>query len=185
MSTTPLHSASTSIRQSSRRSIVKGAAGAAASAFIAAGWTVQATARPMVETGSAPAVRTPVKVVVVYDQPDDVELFEGYYRTKHMPLAMKLPNCASLETAIAVSGPEGEAASFYRIATLTFNSEADMVACMNSEVGQAAFADIANFATGGATATILSDIQAVQPGTSNPAYSEVAGPGRFEQRQPE
>lgn len=150
-------------RQPTRRAIVRGLAGAASAAFLSAGWTVQAAPRANFETGLAPTLEAPVKVVVVYGKPDDVELFEGYYRTKHIPLAMQLPNCASLETALAVSGPEGEPATFYRIATLTFNSEADMVACMNSEVGQAAFADIANFATGGATATILSDIQARQP----------------------
>jgi uncharacterized protein (TIGR02118 family) len=106
-------------------------------------------------------VGNPARIVVVYGHPEDVAIFEGYYQTTHMSLALAMPYVASFESAIGVSGPAGEKAAFYRIATLTFNSEAELEACMVSAAGQAAFADIANFATGGATATIVSDIHSV------------------------
>lgn len=172
---------------STRRAILKSfAGGAAGAAFLAAGWAVDAAApRANFEVGSAPALRNPAKIVVVFGHPEDVEIFEGYYRTKHVPLALTMPYCASLESALGVSETAGEKAAFYRIATLTFNSEADLVACMSSAAGQAAFADVANFATGGATATIVSDIQAYQLGAPETSGAEIAIPKRFEQRRSE
>jgi uncharacterized protein (TIGR02118 family) len=156
------------------------------SAFLAAGWAVDAAApRANFETGGLTGSSGPVKVMVVYGHPEDVEIFEGHYRTRHIPLARRMPFCASVEGARAVSDAAGEKASFYRIATLSFDTEADMLACMASEVGQAAFADITNFATGGATATIVTDIQTFQPVPDVNLRQDVAGPGRYEQRLPE
>ena len=181
-STTSDHS-STSRRQSSRRAILKSfATGAAGAAFLAAGWAVEAAPRAALETGSAPVVRNPAKIVVVFGHPEDTEIFEGYYRTVHLPLARAMPKCVSLESALAVSEAVGEKAAFYRIATMTFNSDADLAACVGSAAGQAALADVANFATGGASATIVRDIQAYQLGAAEASGSEIAIPKRYEQR---
>lgn len=171
----------------SRRTILKSfAGGAAAAAFLAAGWAVDAAApRANFETGGITGPGTPVKIVVVYGEPEDVEIFEGYYRTKHLPLALAMPYCASIESALAIGEAAGGKASFYRIATLTFNSEANMLACMASEAGLATFADVANFATGGATATIVADIQSFQGAPDVNVRQDVAGPGRYERRSPE
>lgn len=171
----------------SRRAILKSVAGGAVgAAFLAAGWAVDAAAQPPAfEVGSAPGISTPVKIVVVFKEPEDRGLFESYYRTTHVPLALRMPFCASLESALALGDALGQKASFYRIATLTFNSQADMVACMASEAGQAAFADVANFATGGATATIVNDVQSFQLGTDAASSGTNAAPRRYEQRQPE
>lgn len=176
---------SDSSHSTSRRAILKTfAGGAAGAAFAAAGWAVTSAApRPAVELGSAPATRVPVKLVVIFNEPEDAELFEGYYLTTHLPLARAMPNCASLETAVAVGGAAGEKAAFYRIDTMTFNSEAALVSCVASAAGQAALADVANFATGGATATIVHDIQSFQGAVQAGPSSDVKLPQRYEQRR--
>lgn len=171
--------------QASRRSIVKGVAGAAAAAFLAAGWTVEAAPRPALETGSAPAIPDPVKIVIVYGHPEDADAFESYFLEHHVPLARGLPLYTSIESALAVSGAEGEEASFHRVSTVTFNSEADLVASLASEAGQAIYADIANFATGGATATIVTGIQVVTPDDDVAGANSSRSAGRYEQRSPE
>lgn len=167
-----------------RRAIIKTfTAGALASAFTSAGWTVDAIARPTYEMGNAPVLPSPVKVVFVFGHPDDAELFEGHYRTVHVPLVMQLPNCVALESALAVNDADGKDASFYRIATLSFASTDDMVSCMSSAAGLAAIADTANFATGGVTATVVTDVQLRGFKADNGPSTKVKLPLRYEQRR--
>jgi uncharacterized protein (TIGR02118 family) len=49
------------------------------------------------------------------------------------------------------AGPDGTRPAFYRMAELYFASQDQMQTAMASPEGQATMADIANFATGGAT----------------------------------
>jgi uncharacterized protein (TIGR02118 family) len=95
-----------------------------------------------------------VKIVVLYGPPSDPGAFEEYYANTHLPLAAKIPNVKRFEASRVVATPDGSAPPFYRIAELWFDSEADMQASTSSAEGQATVADIANFATGGATVMI-------------------------------
>lgn len=147
-----------------RRAIIKTlASGALASAFASAGWTVQATARPMLEIGQAVELPKPVKLVFIFGRPTDVLLFEGNYVTNHLPKALKLPGCLALEEAQAVSDADGADPAFYRITMVSFASHQDMADCISSDAGREVIADIANFATGGVTATVVTNIKARQP----------------------
>ena len=172
------HANGPSGRSSSRRAIVRALAGGAiGSAFLAAGWNVNAAVpRGAMELMSAPVPRLPTKLVIVYGHPHDAAAFETYFAARHLPLARALPFCASIEIALAVAGPAGEAPAFYRMATLTFASEADMAACVASEAGQLALADIATFATGGATATVITGIEAYQGGETLANAADATGP---------
>lgn len=167
-SPTPPGDVASPARHATRRALLKSfAGGAAGAAFLAAGWAVDAAApRAALEVGSAPVVSNPARIVVVFGHPDDYEIFEGYYQTKHVPLELAMPYCSSIDSALGVSGTAGEKASFHRIAFLAFDSEEELVASMASVAGQAAFADIANFATGGATATIVSGVTTLKGGVS-------------------
>ena len=98
-----------------------------------------------------------VKLTVLYGQPESPEAFESYYAATHMPLARAIPKVVRIETARGIANPEGGAAPYYRIADLWFPDMDTLDAAMNSEYGKAAAADIANFATGGAT-LLISDI---------------------------
>lgn len=168
-----------------RRAVIKTfTAGALASAFTSAGWMVSSAA-PAFEMGMAPVFPAPVKLVLVFGHPEDEELFEGHYRTVHLPLVMRLPKCSSMESALAVGDMDGKNASFYRISTLTFASNDDMVSCMSSAAGLAAIADIANFASGGVTATVVSDIQTRGFRADDAPSTTVDVPLRYEQRRPD
>jgi uncharacterized protein (TIGR02118 family) len=90
------------------------------------------------------------QLTVLYKQPDDVEAFDKYYETTHAPLATKLPGVRSYTVSGPVPGPDGAPPPYHLIAVLTWDSAEDFQAGMGSPEGQAAQADLANFATGGA-----------------------------------
>jgi len=92
-----------------------------------------------------------VKLIVLYGHPQDPAGFEAYYAGTHMPLAELIPNVARVETAKAVASPDGGQPPYYRTAELWFEDLDTLNEALASEPGQAAAADIANFATGGAT----------------------------------
>ena len=93
------------------------------------------------------------QILVLYNTPADPAAFDSYYRQTHIPLAQKVPGLRSYSIndgpvqALAGSAP-------YLVAILTFDSMADVNAALASPEGQAAAADLANFASGGATLLI-------------------------------
>ena len=90
------------------------------------------------------------KLVVLYKKPKDAEAFDKYYASVHIPLAKKIPGLKKYDIskgAIATpAGPSG----VHLIATLYFDSLDAVKAGLASPQGQAAAADLANFADGGA-----------------------------------
>ena len=90
------------------------------------------------------------RLVVMYATPKDPGAFDKYYFETHVPIAKQIPGLRKYEVSRgAVATPAGPS-RFYLIATLHFD---DMKAVQNafaSPQGQAAAADVAKFATGGA-----------------------------------
>jgi uncharacterized protein (TIGR02118 family) len=95
-----------------------------------------------------------VKIVVLYGPPTDPQAFEDYYAGTHADLVAEIPNLRRFEAGRAVGTPDGSDPSFYRIAELWFDSLEVLQSSTSSPEGQAAVADIPNFATGGAQVTI-------------------------------
>jgi uncharacterized protein (TIGR02118 family) len=92
-------------------------------------------------------------VLVLYNAPADPAAFDRYYHEPHIPLARKIPG---LRSGVISSGPVqaiGGTAP-YLVVILRFDSLADLKAALASPEGQAAAADLSNFATGGATLLI-------------------------------
>jgi uncharacterized protein (TIGR02118 family) len=93
------------------------------------------------------------QVLVLYNTPADPSAFDRYYHQTHVPLAQKIPGLRSFSIsngpvqALAGSAP-------HLIAILTFDSMADISAALTSPEGQAAAADLPNFASSGATLLI-------------------------------
>ena len=84
-----------------------------------------------------------VKLTVLYDQPDDPAAFEKYYLETHVPEhGQKIPNVIKLEANKAV----GDQPPFYRTADLYFDDMASLQAALGHPIGQAAVADLDNFA---------------------------------------
>ena len=89
------------------------------------------------------------KLIVLYGHPTDVEIFETYYKEKHLPLATTMEGVAKLELTKLLGTPDGQKADYYRMAELYFNSAEQMQETMSSPEGQATVNDLSNFATGG------------------------------------
>jgi uncharacterized protein (TIGR02118 family) len=101
-----------------------------------------------------------VKLTVLYGHPKDPAAFEGYYLGTHTPIAQKVKGVRRFEIAKVVGTADGSPPPYYRIADLYFDSAEHMQQCLGSKEGQAAAADIANFASGGAT-LLICDVQDV------------------------
>ncbi|SDS32649.1 conserved hypothetical protein [Nocardioides scoriae] len=91
------------------------------------------------------------QLTVVYGRPQDPEAFDAHYAGTHAPLAAAIPGLQSYTWHKADPGPRGAAADHYAVAVLTFADREAFVAGFGSEAGQAAAADVPNFASGGAS----------------------------------
>ena len=89
------------------------------------------------------------KLFAIYQQPIDTAAFDDYYFNKHLPLAKTIPGLRSYEVTrgdvMSMSGKHDA----YLVAILEFDSLAAIRAGMSSAQGQAAAADLANFASAG------------------------------------
>ena len=91
------------------------------------------------------------QLVVTYGKPADPAAFDAHYRDVHIPLANAIPGLRRYEVSDGpVLTPEGPS-DVHMIATLTFDGLADIAAAFASPQGQAAAAEVACFATGGAS----------------------------------
>ena len=89
------------------------------------------------------------KLIVLYKKPADAAAFDAYYFGKHVPLAKTIPGLRAYEVnAGPIGTPQGPSA-LHLIATLTFDSMEAIGAAFASPPGQAAAADLANFAQAG------------------------------------
>lgn len=93
------------------------------------------------------------QLLVLYQAPTDPAAFDRYYRDTHIAIARKIP---ALKAYTISSGPVQALAGTapHLVAILDFDSMADLNAALASPEGQAAAADLSNFATGGVTLLI-------------------------------
>ncbi len=91
------------------------------------------------------------QLTVLYHQPDDPAAFDAHYESAHAPLASSIVGLRSYSVVHPGPDPDGSPPAEYLIATLGFDDEAAFAAGVGSLEGQAAVADLDNFATGGAT----------------------------------
>ncbi len=100
-----------------------------------------------------------VKITALFGHPEDPNAFEEYYTNTHVPLVHKIPDLQRFEAARAVATPDDSELPYYRIAELYFEDVEQMQGSLGSDEGQAATADLQNFATGGVT-IFISEIDA-------------------------
>ena len=90
------------------------------------------------------------QLVVMYKTPKDVAAFDKYYFEKHAPLAKKIAGLRKYEVSRGpVATPAGPS-SYHLVAMLQYDDMAAIQRAFASPEGQAAVADLGNFATGGA-----------------------------------
>ncbi len=90
------------------------------------------------------------RLLVTYGPPTDPAAFDAHYRDVHTGLAQKIPGVTRFSTGHPET-MDGSPSPAYLIAELDFESAEAMGASMSSPEGSAAGADVATFATGGAT----------------------------------
>ncbi|MGH9114194.1 MAG: EthD family reductase [Acidimicrobiales bacterium] len=98
-----------------------------------------------------------VKLTVLYGPPTDPAAFDKHYMETHVPLGEALPGLRRFEVSKVSGTPDGTPAPYHLQADLYFDDAAAVKAAFDSPEGHAAGADVANFATGGAT-MLVSDV---------------------------
>lgn len=89
-------------------------------------------------------------LTVAYGHPADPATFDSYYTSTHLPLVQKVPNVIEV-AAQRCTSLDSNPAPYYMLAEVSFASAENLQGALASSEGQAAAADLANFATGGAT----------------------------------
>ncbi|MBM4094049.1 MAG: EthD family reductase [Planctomycetes bacterium] len=92
-----------------------------------------------------------IRLTVLYGYPQDPDAFDRYYRDIHIPLARKMRGLKGWTIGKCQSVTPGEQPPYYMIVGLYADSREAMEAILATPEGQAAVADVPNFATGGVT----------------------------------
>jgi uncharacterized protein (TIGR02118 family) len=86
-----------------------------------------------------------VRLLVLYDTPDDPEAFDRHYREVHIPLTKKLPGLRRYtisRDAVRVRGGE----AYYLVAELDWDDMDSLRNAFSSPAGQATAADVPTLA---------------------------------------
>lgn len=99
------------------------------------------------------------QLTVLYNHPEKPAEFDAHYDRVHAPLAARIPGLRGY--TVSRPAPRGDQKPAYHlVAILTFDDEAAFNAGMASDIGQETVADLANFATTGAT-TMIGPVETV------------------------
>jgi uncharacterized protein (TIGR02118 family) len=92
-----------------------------------------------------------VRLLVLYGPPRDPAAFDRYYAETHIPIAKKMKGLKKWTIGKVLGAPDGSPPPFYYVADLYMDSRKDLEAMLATPEGQAAVADVPNYATGGVT----------------------------------
>ena len=92
-----------------------------------------------------------IRLLVLYGHPKDPAAFDRHYRDVHIPIARKMKGLKKWTIGKVAGTPDGGPAPYYYVADLFMESRADFERLLASPEGQAAVADVPNYATGGVT----------------------------------
>lgn len=90
-------------------------------------------------------------LLALYNQPEDPAAFDRHYEETHTELGLAFPGLQSFSGTRPGPGADGSPAPYYFVAILTFDDEDALSAALASPAGEAAVADLANFAGAGVT----------------------------------
>lgn len=95
-----------------------------------------------------------IKLIVLYNHPEDPEAFDEHYLNVHVPLARQIPHLHKLEITKIESVRGGDKPPYHMVAELWYEDEAAMAAAAASPEFATAQADQPNFNTAGSVAWI-------------------------------
>jgi uncharacterized protein (TIGR02118 family) len=91
------------------------------------------------------------KLLVLYNEPKDQAHFRKYYVETHVPLADKLPGLKASRYAFDVKPLGPGKPPYFCVFEAEFESEAALMAALQSKEGKAVAGDVPNYASGGVT----------------------------------
>ncbi len=103
-------------------------------------------------------------IQVFYGHPDDPAAFRDYLVNVHVPLAKNVPGVQEILVHTGLTGMDQSPGEVYMIGTVVFGSQSNLESGLASQEGQAAYADVAKFATGGFTAYLAHVESLTRPG---------------------
>lgn len=92
-----------------------------------------------------------IRLLVLYGHPEDPAAFDKYYDEAHIPIAKKMKGLRKWSVGKVVGTPDGSPPQYYYVADLYMESREEFERMLASPEGQAAVADVPNYATGGVT----------------------------------
>lgn len=90
-----------------------------------------------------------IRITVLYAPPSDAPAFLEHYTRVHVPLVRQMPALEGFSYSLGAVECAGTADAVHLVAYLDFASRSDMQMSLASAEGQAALADVANFAEAG------------------------------------
>lgn len=98
-----------------------------------------------------------VKLLALYKQPRDVEVFESVYFGRHMPDARKIPGLRRIEYNRVFGAPAGDPA-YYLVTSLYFETAEALQAGLASEEGRETTRSLRDL--GAEVTIVLADVEA-------------------------
>lgn len=89
-----------------------------------------------------------IKLVALYEKPEDEQAFWEHYEQVHAPLTRELPGLQDLELLRVTADAFGGEAPYYLIATMSFADDDAFKAAMRSEENKRLGKDLMSFAKG-------------------------------------
>jgi uncharacterized protein (TIGR02118 family) len=88
-----------------------------------------------------------IKLLAMYDHPEDAAAFDRHYREVHTPIVLEMPHLRGFD----LSRPVGDDRPYHLIAEMRYDTPAELQESMESDAGKAAVEDLGNFAGAGVT----------------------------------
>jgi uncharacterized protein (TIGR02118 family) len=95
-----------------------------------------------------------IRILALHNAPDELSSYDDYYINVHMPLVRRIPGVQNIRYGRVIRAADGGPAPYFLISDVYFDDEAALQVALESPEMAEAFADVPNFATGGATIMI-------------------------------
>ena len=95
-----------------------------------------------------------IRVLALHNTPVELSSYDDYYVNVHMPLVRRIPGVRNIRYGRVIRAADGGPAPYFLISDVYFDDEAALQVALDSPEMADAFADVPNFATGGATIMI-------------------------------
>jgi uncharacterized protein (TIGR02118 family) len=95
-----------------------------------------------------------IRVLALHNTPIELSSYDDYYVNVHMPLVRRIPGVRNIRYGRVIRAADGGPPPYFLISDVYFDDEAALQVALDSPEMADAFADVPNFATGGATIMI-------------------------------